>query len=179
MTTPSDKSQENSEYQIYLMRHGVAMSRGTNSSSEDAKRKLTPEGQEKMEKIAKGLLRLGVEFDWIVTSPLVRAVETGRIVGEAYGGKIPTDTCDALSPGKRAEDLLSYLAKQPERRRILLVGHEPDLGILAGRFLGAGPNANLTFKKGGCCLITCERLPVKSHGNLVWWLTPRVLRALA
>ena len=60
-----------------------------------------------------------------------------------------------------------------------MVGHEPDLGELAARLIGAGRNANMPFKKGGCCLITFSVFPPKSPGRLVWWLTPRVMRKLA
>ena len=132
-----------------------------------------------MLEIAKGLKRLGVEVDWVLTSPLVRAVETAQIVSGTLGSKVPLDSCDELRPGEPAEKLLAYLAKQPDRKRVLLVGHEPDLSILAARLMGAGRGANLVFKKGGCCLIVSDQFPLKSEGQLVWWLTPRLLRALA
>jgi phosphohistidine phosphatase len=179
MTTFEDKKQQDAAYTIYIMRHGIATRRGSDGSLDDSKRKLTDEGREKMQKIAMGLKRLGAEIDWIVTSPLVRAVETAQIVAESLDAKVPLDYCDGLRPGEAAEKLLSFLTKQPERRKVLLVGHEPDLTSLAARFVGAGPHANLVLKKGGCCLITFDHLPLKLQGQLVWWLTPRVLRVIA
>jgi len=155
------------------------VARGAATLSDDAKRALTPEGKEKMREIAAGLVRAGMEPDWIVSSPLVRAVETAEIVGEALSSKPPLDTCDALGPGGEPEALIAYLAKRSNRRRVLLVGHEPDLGELAARLIGAGRNANMPFKKGGCCLITFSVFPPKAPGRLVWWLTPRVMRKLA
>jgi phosphohistidine phosphatase len=119
-----------------------------------------------------------LELDWIVSSPLVRAVETAEIVGEALSSKPPLDFCDALGPGGGAEALIAFLAKHPERRRVLVVGHEPDLGELAARLIGAGRNAGMPFKKGGCCLISFREFPPKSPGQLVWWLTPRLMRKL-
>jgi phosphohistidine phosphatase SixA len=74
--------------------------------------------------------------------------------------------------------LIAFLAKRSNRRRVLVVGHEPDLGELAARLIGAGRNANMPFKKGGCCLITFSVFPPKSPGRLVWWLPPRVMRKL-
>ncbi|MGD1154294.1 MAG: hypothetical protein ABSA41_00520 [Terriglobia bacterium] len=49
---------------------------------------------------------------------------------------------------------------------------------MAVRLSGAGHHAKLAFKKGGCCLITFGEFPPKSLGQLVWWLTPRLLRKL-
>ena len=178
MTTSEDKKQQDTTYTIYILRHGIATKRGSDGSLDDSKRKLTAEGKEKMQEIARGLKRLGVEIDWIVTSPLVRAVETAQIVAESLPAKVPLNYCDGLRPGETAEKLFSFLAKQPERTKVLLVGHEPDLSSLAARLVGAGPHANLLLKKGGCCLITSDQLPPKLQGQLVWWLTPRVLRAI-
>ena len=164
-------------YEFYLMRHGIAAAR--TGTIDDFRRKLTPEGRDKMEKIAQGLRRLGVGLDWIVTSPVVRAVETAEIVAKSLPAKVPMDMCDELRPGKSHDDLLIFLGAQPERKRILLVGHEPDLSLLAGRLIGAGRNCNLGFKKGGCCLIRAERMPPRSQGHLIWWLTPRICRYMA
>lgn len=128
---------------------------------------------------ASGLKRVAPGIDWIVTSPFLRAAETAQIVAEGLQSHPPLDFCDDLRPGENAEKLLLFLGKKPERTRILLVGHEPDLSDLAGRLIGAGPHANLLLKKGGCCLITSEHLPPKLPGQLVWWMTPRMLRSLA
>ena len=166
------------DYELCLMRHGLAVERQATTVMDDAKRPLTPEGKQKMREIAAGLVRAGMEADWIVSSPLVRAVETAEIVAEAFGSKPPLDFCEALRPGGSPEALISFLAKRSNRRRVLAVGHEPDLSELAVRLIGAGRNANMPFKKGGCCLITFSEFPPKTPGRLVWWLTPRVLRKM-
>ena len=173
------KDRDSGAYHIYIMRHGIAEERGGKSAPDDAQRKLTAEGREKTREIAKGLKRVGFAVDWIVTSPLVRAVETAELVRETLKLDASLDRCDALRPGLSAAELMKFLCKQPERKRVLLVGHEPDLGFLAASLLGAGGEANLAFKKGGCCFIAVEQLPPRSPGELVWWLAPRILRALA
>lgn len=175
---PSAAEEVQTGHELYLMRHGVALARESGGALDDAKRPLTPDGKAKMKQIAGGLGRLGFAVDWIVTSPLVRAVETAEIVAESVGD-VPVDFCDSLRPGGTPEALVAFLAKQPARKRVLLVGHEPGLSELAARLLGAGRHANLSFKKGGCCLITFNEFPPKSPGRLVWWLTPRVMRKLA
>jgi phosphohistidine phosphatase len=165
-------------YELYVMRHGLAVTSGSVRFSDDAQRPLVPEGKEKMREIAGGLKRMGFEVDWIVTSPLVRAVETAGIIAESLASSVPVDVCEAMRPGGSPEDLLAFLAKRPNCRRVLVVGHEPDLGELAARLIGAGGHANLAFKKGGCCMISFDEFPPKSPGQLVWWLTPRLLRKL-
>ena len=176
--TPTDEGKVQRGYELYIMRHGIAVTRGTTGYSDDSKRPLTPEGQEKMQEIAKGLDRSGLELDWIVTSPLVRAVETGDIVAKSLAAKPPLDHCDALRPGGSPEDLVAFLAKRPNRRKVLVAGHEPDLTELAARLIGAGAHAGLTLKKGGCCMIRFEEFPPQQPGQLIWWLTPRLLRKL-
>jgi phosphohistidine phosphatase len=161
------------------MRHGIAVDRGSAGFSDDTKRPLSPEGKKKMKEIASGLVRLGFDVDWIVTSPLIRSAETAEIVAEELGPGVPRDFCDALRPGGSPEALITSLARHANRKRVLVVGHEPDLSELAARLMGAGRHANLAFKKGGCCLITFDEFPPKSPGQLVWWLTPKLIRKMA
>lgn len=165
-------------YELYIMRHGIAGERGA-QYPDDAKRPLTPEGKKKLREVVAGLAQFGVELDWIVSSPLVRARETAEIVAEGLGAHTPLDLCDALSPGGEPEALIKFLAKHTNRTRVLVSGHEPDLSELAARLIGAGRHAHFAFKKGGCCLITFDEFPPQSPGQLVWWLTPKVMRKLA
>jgi phosphohistidine phosphatase len=176
--TPIAQGKVQTGYELYVMRHGIAVTRGSMGFSDDSKRPLVPEGKEKMREIARGLNRMGFEVDWIVSSPLVRAVETAETVAESLTSSVPVDLCDAMQPGGSPDDLIAYLAKRPNRRRVLVVGHEPDLSALAARLIGAGGHANLGFKKGGCCMISFDQFPPKDPGQLVWWLTPRLLRKL-
>ncbi len=165
-------------YELYIMRHGLAVTGGSVRFSDDAQRPLVAEGKEKMREIAGGLKRMGFEVDWIVTSPLVRAVETAGIIAESLASSVPVDVCEAMRPGGSPEDVITFLAKRPSHTRVLVVGHEPDLSELAARLIGAGSHANLAFKKGGCCMISFDEFPPKNPGQLVWWLTPRLLRKL-
>lgn len=167
------------EYELCILRHGIAVERGSAGYADDSKRPLTPEGRKKMQEIAAGLTRLGFKPDWIVSSTLVRAAETAQIVAESLGSRLPVEYCEALRPGGSPESLITFLSKHLDHKRVLVVGHEPDLSEMAARLVGAGPHAHFAFKKGGCCLISFDEFPPKSPGRLVWWLTPRVLRKLA
>src|SRR4029077_5174065 len=74
----SSRAREYASMMLYVVRHAIA--EDTAPSGGDAARRLTSEGRRKMEQVARGLRALGIEPDVILTSPLVRAVETTRIV---------------------------------------------------------------------------------------------------
>jgi phosphohistidine phosphatase len=62
------------------------------------------------------------------------------------------------------------------RSNMALVGHEPDLGEMAGHL--SGLRHRLEFKKGAVCRIDIDDLPPAGPGDLRWMLTPKILRAL-
>ena len=163
------------EYQLYLVRHGVAEDRGE-AWPDDAKRPLTGNGASRMRKSARGLARLGVSLDVVLTSPLVRARQTSDIVASAFDPRPPVVVVDALAPGGTFPSLLSEIEKQSRRPSMALVGHEPDLGEIAAQL--AGLRHRLEFKKGAVCRIDLESLSPPGRGKLQWFVTPRIMRAL-
>src|SRR5438105_4266876 len=65
---------------LYVMRHGPAAD--DSATGRDADRALTAGGRERVAAVAKALLDAGEAPAAILTSPLVRAVETAEIVAE-------------------------------------------------------------------------------------------------
>lgn len=163
-------------FELYLIRHAVAEERGP-EWPDDGKRPLTEDGIARMKKAAKGLKRLDVQLDVVMSSPLVRARQTAEVVAGVFDPKPPIVLTTALAPGGRYSDLLSDLHKQVRRTRIALVGHEPDLGRLAARL--AGSRRAFEFKKGGVCRIDVEALPPERSGTLRWFLPPSILRQIS
>jgi phosphohistidine phosphatase len=85
---------------------------------------------------------------------------------------------EALAPGGRSQAITEAIKIHSKKyRRLALVGHEPDLGELAARLLGA--RGSIEFKKGGMCLIETDGATPAGPGTLRWMLTPKALRALA
>jgi phosphohistidine phosphatase len=82
-----------------------------------------------------------------------------------------------LSPGGTVAQVLEELGKHSRRRRVALVGHEPNIGELASKLIGV--RAPLEFKKGAICRIDVETLPPARAGRLRWFLAPKMLRAMA
>jgi len=162
-------------YELYLIRHAVAEERGE-AWPDDAKRPLSDAGASRMRKAARGLARLGVTFDVILTSPLVRTRQTAEIVAAAFDIRPPIVAVESLTPDGSPPDLFADLEKQTRRRRIALVGHEPGIGELAARL--AGSRHSIAFKKGAVCRIDVDALPPSSPGTLRWFLTTRILRSV-
>jgi phosphohistidine phosphatase len=162
-------------YEIYLVRHGVAENRG-DAWPDDAKRPLTDEGMARMRKSARGLARLGIAFDVVLSSPLVRAKQTAEIVAAGVSPRPSIVVVDSLSPGGGFSAIAADLAKHAKKTRIALVGHEPGIGELAARLIGS--RHAIEFKKGAVCRIDLDALPPHGPGNLRWLLTPRMMRAI-
>jgi len=162
--------------ELYLIRHGVAAERG-DDYPDDSKRPLTNAGISRLRKEAKALDELGVAFDHIISSPLVRTRQTADIFAESLKSKPSLSLSDALAPAGTSTAVIQELAKYMRKGRIAVVGHEPNIGELAGRLIGA--RMPLEFKKGAICRIDFEVFPPKGIGQLRWFVTPRMLREIA
>lgn len=163
--------------ELYLVRHAIAAERGP-KYPDDRVRPLTPAGSRKFAASVPGLQQLDVAIDFVLTSPLVRARETAMLLASGLKPKPPVAEIDALAPGGRPQAITEAIKAHAKKyRRLALVGHEPDLGELAARLLGA--RGSVEFKKGGVCLIETDGATPAGPGTLRWMLTPRALRALA
>jgi phosphohistidine phosphatase len=128
-------------------------------------------------KAAKGIAKLVGDIDIIVTSPLARAHDTAKIAAEELGADHKIDVCNELLPGSSVKKLLLYLAKYKNQNRIMIVGHEPDLGYLASALLGSDRSI-IEFKKGAMCCIEIASMPPRGAGTLHWHMQPKQLRDL-
>lgn len=166
--------------ELYLVRHAVAALRGPDYP-DDAERPLTPEGVDRWRRSAAGLREIGVAVDVVLSSPLVRAQETAEILAATLKPKPRLTVAEALAPGRKPAEALALIAKYAAAprgaSRLALVGHEPDLGELAARLLGA--KGLVEFKKGAVCRLDVDRAMPAGPATLRWFLPPRVLRGLA
>jgi phosphohistidine phosphatase len=76
------------------------------------------------------------------------------------------------------ETVLGMLAAQPDDATIAIVGHEPQLSAQLARLLGSSKSQRLAFRKGGVALVEIAGRPAHG-GRLIWYLAPKLLRALA
>jgi phosphohistidine phosphatase len=160
---------------LYLVRHGLAEERG-DAWPDDTKRPLTDEGISRMRKAARGLARLGVSVEVVLTSPLVRARQTAEILAGALDPRPSLVNVDSLAPDGAYAAVVADLEKHARKTRLALVGHEPMIGEFAARILGS--RHPIEFKKGAVCRIDIDDLPPAGPADLRWMLTPKILRAL-
>lgn len=129
---------------LYLIRHGIAEEHSLRKS--DSLRELTPEGRKKMEAAAMGWKSIIDGFDVLVSSPLVRAVQTAGVVKDVfhYKGEILTDT--RLAPGSRTDKIVD-MANEMGYDDIAMFGHEPDFSEHVSNLISSS-GAYVNFKKG-------------------------------
>jgi phosphohistidine phosphatase len=161
--------------QLYLIRHALAEERGE-AWPDDTKRPLSSQGSARMRKAARGLARLDVRIDVVLTSPLVRTRQTAEIVAGAFDPRPAIVIAHSLAPGGDHAEILADLQKQARRKSIALVGHEPNIGDLAARLTGS--RRPLEFRKGAVCRIDIASVPPARPGTLRWFVTPRILRTI-
>ncbi len=117
------------------MRHGPAEEYA--ASGQDADRALTPDGRLRVRAVAKALVQKDEAPLHIVSSPLVRALQTAEIVAAVTGLEERDGTLETrreLAPGGSSLELIDEL-RRAKRRRVMLVGHEPDLSSLVVRLV--------------------------------------------
>ena len=162
--------------QLIFFRHGPAGRPDASRWPDDRARPLTTRGEEKTRAAAKGLARTLPATARIWTSPWVRAARTAELLAAAVGGASPRSVA-ALGSGGSARAVLQLLSAETSGGTIVLVGHEPDLGLLAGSLLSEFTGA-LPLKKAGACALSFDGPPRPHAGALDWFLSPRLLRAL-
>lgn len=160
---------------VLLIRHGIAVDRI--EAVTDADRELTKIGRKRMKQIARGLHCLIDSIDVLVSSPLIRAVETAEIVAREYGA-MKFSTAAALSPGRDLQAILETLRIHKSAETIALVGHEPSLSLFASWSLTGLHESFMELKKGGVCLLEFAAPPAAGHAKLRWLLAPSQLRHL-
>ena len=131
---------DSSLVELVLLRHGIAVKRVEGRDAAD--RPLTKRGRRRTQAVIEALVAGGMKLDRLVTSPYDRALETAQIALQA--GLAPVlDSDDRLCPGGPASELLL-----DHSGSIALVGHEPDLGLLACDLLRLPPGS-LRIRKAG------------------------------
>jgi len=155
---------------LYLIRHGIAANREDYSQG-DRQRPLTPEGIKKTTKVARRLQELGIQFDLILTSPLVRAQQTAEIL-QTVGLSKALQTSSDLAP---EGDLLSWWQEGKKWRKyenLALVGHEPNLGHWAELLVWGEVKSRLIVKKASVIGISLPDIGSPVGSSDLFWLTP-------
>jgi len=115
----------------------------------DLARELTAKGQKQAEKVA-NFLNLHLPNDArILTSPAARARQTVSALTQHF------TLAPTIAPGASAQAILHAARWPDDGGTVLLVGHQPTLGLVAAELLGI-KDQSLSIKKGS-----------------LWWFTRR------
>jgi phosphohistidine phosphatase len=135
---------------LYLVQHGEAK-----SEEEDPQRPLTDRGAGDVRRVADLAYEVGgVAVERVVHSGKTRARQTAEIWGEVLG--VPTVEEQGMAP---LDDPSLWVARLDKvEQDLMLVGHLPHLGRLAGLLLaGESERPVIAFQQGG--LVCLERGP--------------------
>jgi phosphohistidine phosphatase len=165
--------------EVILIRHAKAETRDPNSWPDDDQRPLTAEGRAEQRAAARAMKKMGIKFDFLVTSPLLRAKETADIVAKGYRWPDAPQVADEMGHDYAVAAVVKLLAKFPPDAAVALIGHEPDLSRLTGALVTKGGDLNIAVKKSGVVGIEFDGPAEAGKGTLLYHLKPGHLRKLA
>ena len=126
----------------------MARSRGgsTRTTFARGRRPSNVTARRRFRKTARAFARLGRKVNLILTSPLVRAVQTAEILAaEARHGEVAV--LEELDPKFGARSLLEAVAKRADGvQSIALVGHDPQLSSALATLAGLAAELSAWFK---------------------------------
>lgn len=164
---------------IYILRHGIAVERGTRGFDSDSERPLTAKGKRQLRNSAAAMKRIKLRFDLILSSPYERAKRTAEIIAEELKLKKRLKLSNPLKADGEPETMIRELAGlNPAPKNLLLVGHEPYLSQLISILVSGNNMLRMDFKKGGLCKLEAEEFR-PGGAALVWLLTPKLMKEMA
>ena len=158
---------------LYIVRHGDA----DTPAPTDDERELSKKGRKITAAMGKLLKSCGFDVpDLIVSSPLLRADQTARIMAEEFAPDAGFEINDGLRPGKDLEVAMSIIAqKRKEAETLMIVGHDPLLSILASALVSGLDMPVIEMKKSGVAIFEITRFNIPGmRGALRAYLPPKV-----
>jgi phosphohistidine phosphatase len=158
--------------ELCLVRHAAAIDRTVDIPEE--MRYLVPEGRALFRKTARTMLKRGLEPNLILSSPLVRAVQTAEILAESLEYNGPLVVTNELSPGLDLAGLERILQYYKPVGELVLVGHEPDLGNIAAALMGL--QEGFDFKKGAAVMMKINPDKLQAKAGFKWQAVGKKLK---
>ncbi len=154
---------------LYVMRHAEAVE--GSDVLRDEWRYLTEKGRPAAEKMSAAIAKIGPKPRLTMTSPLTRAVQTAEIMAEEACRKNVVIASELLLPGAGVSELVTYLKNCRNNQRVLLVGHEPQMGLLVATLLGRETEST-PLKKGACVALELDPCKTDKPAGFLWYLVP-------
>ncbi len=151
---------------LFLIRHSYAQ-----STSPDFQRELSERGIQNLKNSIQHWKSFHISFDIILTSPLVRAIQTAEIIKSMYSTKLNIITETSLSPGSNTFEIIN-ICNALELEKIALIGHQPDLSIHLSTLASGGTGLNLSFAPAALAEISYHKKIRIGNGVLEKLLPP-------
>ncbi|MGA2668629.1 MAG: phosphohistidine phosphatase SixA [Ignavibacteria bacterium] len=154
---------------IYIIRHGAAVD-FEHEIVEEGFRYLSHKGRTKTDEVAAKLKNLHIQFDLILSSPLVRAVQTAEIFASALKYKGEVKTAIELIGGSTFSRFQQLLKRNQHGKSIAIVCHAPDVNHYAVNLLKHSDIKDLkvNFSNSSVCRIRYDRK--NEIGKFIWFL---------
>ncbi len=149
---------------LLIIRHAEAVERTADVSEE--RRYLTPEGRLSFRETALTVRKKGIDPDLILTSPLLRAVQTADILAETISYSGPLIATDVLAPGFDMTALRGILDAHRELKELVIVGHEPDLSTVIISLLSLP--GGFRFRKGAAVKLKINPADPREPAAFKW-----------
>ncbi|MCS7204144.1 MAG: phosphohistidine phosphatase SixA [Leptospiraceae bacterium] len=151
---------------LVLIRHCKAY-----ESYEDPERRLNEQGIQEAKIVARLLKKTNWKFKEILTSPILRAVQTCEVFNQEF--HLPIVQRVELKPNNALVYFDSLLASYHANDAIIIVFHMPDVAEIAARILKL-PSNNLYVSTGGMIGINLTNIQ-RLEGILVFMYQPELL----
>ncbi|HEX9080392.1 MAG TPA: phosphohistidine phosphatase SixA [Desulfuromonadaceae bacterium] len=152
---------------LYVLRHAEAVA--ASDDLPDEWRYLTETGAKSVGRVAQNISRYGRKPRLIISSPLVRAVQTAQIAASYACRRNEVMVSGLLQSDGDLDQLQDLLRTHDKAKRLMVVGHEPHLGsFVAGLLRKDDP---IVLKKGGCVALELDSDPDKP-ARFLWYMVP-------
>lgn len=163
---------------LLLMRHADANSIDPLNYPNDDLRPLSELGCRVQTDLTRVFKRMKLLPDHILSSPLLRTVQTATLTAKGLGLEHCLTQTDALGKNYSIAAVLNLLSAFSEDETVLCVGHEPDLRELSGALLGIRSGAGIKFPKSAIMRIDFRSSVTAGAGTLRFFYRPQDLLAL-
>lgn len=157
---------------LLICRHAHAVD--PSQTTDDRVRWLTAHGRDTAQKVGDLLARSGDVPALVLTSPLVRAVQTAELIVAATGVAGPVEVERSLAPEGRLSSLIDRLTERGEAGTVLCVGHEPQMSAWTAALTGHA-SLPVAFEPACIACIEWDGPPELGTGRLAWFQRSRTL----
>jgi phosphohistidine phosphatase len=154
---------------LYVLRHAEAVE--ASDILQDEWRYLTEKGRLAAKKVSSSIAKYSPKPRLTITSPLTRAVQTAEIAADKACRKNVIVASELLLPGADISELVEHIKGCRDAKRVLVVGHEPQLGSLVAALLGRKDDM-IQLKKGACVTLKLDPDTEDKPANFLWYLVP-------